>query len=139
MIETNKNFEKKKKLPLTLTLTLTLTSLFFAYVSDRNYGLIGAVVTYTFFILISALQSNLLVSIFLIASSFLSLQFFFIEPIYSFSVNELEAWFMLLSFTISGIAIVYGRSITLKNNLSKAQKSFLFYSNPEHIHYVVLK
>ena len=121
----------KLKSPIEM-LSLTLLSFILASYVNKEFGLIGVTLIYIFTIALSTVRNNLILSAYCIASSFLSMEFFFIEPIYSFTVDGFESWLMLISFVISSVAIVYGRSISiiLLPNKSKIFHGYLKYFIP---------
>ena len=111
---------------------LTLTGLFLSYFAFKSYGLIGALFTYVLIVLVASLQQSIAVCVFQIAISFLSLQYFYIEPTFSFGVNDFESWLMLIAFAVSGFAIYFGKTTTFlfSDVKEKTGKKFLKYFLP---------
>ncbi len=108
-------FTQQLSHPTKVALT-SLIGLLWAATLYKIFGLTGAVFGYIVLIFLTTFSSNLISTFIQIPISFFALEFFFIDPIYSFSVGDFESWLMLISFATSALAIFYGKSITLRRN-----------------------
>lgn len=76
-----------------------------AHIVDEYLGLAGVSFLYLTLVIWVSYKSQLLTSIMLAIGSFLLINFFFVEPRYTFVIGSIESWSALLGFLLVSIVI----------------------------------
>lgn len=76
-----------------------------SHVVDEYLGLAGVSFLYLILVIWVSYKSQLLTSVFVAIGSFLLINFFYVEPRYTFVIGSVESWSALLGFLLVSIAI----------------------------------
>jgi len=76
-----------------------------SHVVDEYLGLAGVSFLYLILVIWVSYKSQLVASIFVAIGSFLLINFFYVEPRYTFVIGSIESWSALLGFLLVSIAI----------------------------------
>ena len=76
-----------------------------SHVVDEYLGLAGVSFLYLILVIWVSYKSQLLTSILVAIGSFLLINFFYVEPRYTFAIGSIESWSALLGFLLVSIAI----------------------------------
>ena len=104
-------------------------ALLLGFLFDENFGLIGVIAINLALILFASYQEKLSVVVPMTLGSFLSIQFFFAEPKFSFAMDGMETWLVMIAYASSAliISLVFNQRGKKYNNLLTLKNRFFSY------------
>jgi two-component system sensor histidine kinase KdpD len=101
-----RNLSKSPILLETISIFLGMVAITtLSHVVDEYIGLAGVSFLYLILVILVSYKSQLATSIFVAIGSFLLINFFYVEPRYTFVIGSVESWSALLGFLMVSIAI----------------------------------